>query len=293
MADTSFIVWVQQFAEPWLTNLFLGITSLGSMEYYIVAIPAIYWLIDKHLGFRFALLLIFSAYTNSGLKYRFAAPRPPLELRLTVQDGYSFPSGHAQGSTVFWGFLAMYIKKPWAWVGAVVMAGLISFSRIYLGVHYPIDIIGGIALGILLLWGYHKLRHRFDPLRVSFKIWVLESLGAALLLYLIHPTGDGPMTVGFMLGALLGYGLDVRTIDFSPKGSLGSNIAKMVLGITGLLGLRIILRPVTNLLPGTLGDVVRYTFIGFWAAYGAPYLFVRLGLTQQGPGSVSSKATPI
>lgn len=104
MTDTSFILWVQQFAQPWLTNFFLAVTALGAMEYYMVAIPIVYWLIDKHLGFRFAVFFTFSAYANSGLKYLFVVPRPPYEVRLTVQEGYSFPSGHAQGSTAFWGF---------------------------------------------------------------------------------------------------------------------------------------------------------------------------------------------
>ena len=102
MADTSFILWVRQFAQPWLTNVFLGITALGSVEYYMVALPIVYWLINKRFGIRFAAFFAFSAYINSALKYLFAVPRPPEELRLTVQEGYS-PQPRP-GSTTFWGF---------------------------------------------------------------------------------------------------------------------------------------------------------------------------------------------
>ncbi|MGI6640526.1 MAG: phosphatase PAP2 family protein [Limnochordia bacterium] len=280
MTDTSFILWVQQFAQPWLTNFFLAVTALGAMEYYMVAIPIVYWLIDKHLGFRFAVFFTFSAYANSGLKYLFAVPRPPYEVRLTVQEGYSFPSGHAQGSTAFWGFLALHLRQRWAWAGAAVLIALISFSRIYLGVHYPLDILGGIAMGALLLGGYQLLHTRVSPDKVPLKGWLWTSIGIALALYLFHPHGDGPVTAGFILGALLGYALEMHTVDFSPKGRVGQNILRLLLGIGTLFVLRISLKPLTNLFPGTTGDLARYTLLGLWASLGAPWLFVRLGLAQ-------------
>jgi membrane-associated phospholipid phosphatase len=279
VADTSFILWVRQFAQPWLTNVFLGITALGSVEYYMVALPIVYWLINKRFGIRFAAFFAFSAYINSALKYLFAVPRPPEELRLTVQEGYSFPSGHAQGSTTFWGFLALHLRKGWAWAGAAVLIALISFSRIYLGVHYPIDILVGIAVGALLLGGYQVVQARI-PQNMPLKTWFWGGLAAALALYLIHPTGDGPVTVGFMLGALLGYAVEVGTVDFSPKGTLTQNALKLLLGIAGLFGLRFLLKPITNQLPGTTGDLLRYTILGFWTACGAPLLFVGLGLAK-------------
>lgn len=101
-----------------------------------------------------------------------------------------------------------------------------------------------------------------------------------MLLYLIHPEGDGPVTVGFILGALLGYGLDIQTLNFSPQGNWQQNIIKLLLGSSVFFGLRIALKPVTNLLPGTTGDLARYAIMGFWAAYGAPWTFVRLGLAK-------------
>lgn len=279
MADTTFILWVQQLARPWLTNIMLAVTALGTMEYYMVAIPVVYWLIDKHLGARFAAFFAFSAFTNSCLKYLFQAPRPPLEIRLAVQEGYSFPSGHAQGSTAFWGFLALELRKPWAWAGAAALIALISFSRIYLGVHYPIDIVGGIAVGAMLLWGYSALAKHL-PRRVPARSWIWPVLGIGAILYLIHPTGDGPVTVGFVVGGLVGYVLESQTLDFSSRGSAAQQVLKVLLGVAALFALRIGLKPVTGLLPGATGDLVRYALLALWVTWGAPWLFVRLGLAE-------------
>ena len=175
-----------------------------------LALPIVYWLIDKHFGFRFSVFFVFSAYLNSGVKHIFQTERPPRELRLVTQEGYSFPSGHAQGSTAFWGFLALKLKTPLAAAGAALMIALISFSRIYLGVHWPMDVLGGLTIGLVLLFAYSRIAH-IDFLKTSLRTWILGSIAAAVILYILHPTGDGPMTVGFLLGALIGYRLELIT----------------------------------------------------------------------------------
>lgn len=277
MADLSLILWAQEFASPSLTAFFAAVTSLGSLEFYMFAIPIVYWMIDKHFGFRFAAFFIFSAYLNSGAKHIFMTERPPQELRLAVQEGYAFPSGHAQGSTAFWGFLALRVNKPLAWLGAAIMVLLISFSRIYLGVHWPIDILGGLAIGIVLLAAY-SLIAKADLEQIPFKTWILGSIVAALLLFLAHRQGDGPMTAGFLLGALLGYRLELWYVKFQENASLWQNIIKLILGLAVLFLLRIALKPLVSWLPWGLDYLIRYGVLGLWASLGAPFAFTKLGL---------------
>lgn len=277
MGDLTLILWAQEFARPALTAFFTAITSLGSLEFYMFTIPIIYWMVDKHFGFRFSVFFIFSAYVNSGVKHIFVTERPPSELRLVEQEGYAFPSGHAQGSTAFWGFLALKLKKPLAWAGAVAMILLVSLSRIYLGVHWPIDILGGLTIGVLLLLAYSPLA-RMDLEKIPFRTWMLGSVLAAVILYLLHPTGDGPMTVGFFLGALLGYRLELRYVKFQEDATLVQNVLKLILGLAALFVLRIVLKPLVSWLPGEIDYVVRYAFLGLWASLGAPFTFTKLGL---------------
>lgn len=280
MSDTSLILWAQQYATPALTGFFTAVTSLGSLEFYMLAIPVIYWLINKHFGLRFAVFFTFSAYVNSGTKHIFTTERPPRDLRLVTQEGYSFPSGHAQGSTAFWGFLALQLKTRWAWWVSGLMIALVSFSRIYLGVHWPIDILGGLTIGIILLLIYS----RYVPKNledIPLQKWILGSLASGVILYLLHPTGDGPLTVGFLLGALIGYRLELLYVNFQEQASLVQNILKMILGLTVLFLLRIVLKPIVAWIPGGLSTVVRYGFLGLWASLGAPFIFTKLGLFEK------------
>ncbi len=280
MADTGLILWLQQNTVPGLTAFFTAITSLGSLEFYMLAIPVIYWTVNKHFGFRFAVFFTLSAYINSGVKHLFATERPPQELRLVTQEGYSFPSGHAQGSTAFWGFLALKIKKPWAYWFAAVMVALISISRIYLGVHWPIDIVGGLAIGLILLFVYSRAAGTSYK-NIPLQTMVLGAILLAAILYLVHPAGDGPMTIGFLLGALLGYHLESQHVRFIEKASLLQNVIKSILGLVVLFLLRIALKPIVSWLPIDLAIIVRYSLMGFWACFGAPFIFMKAGLYQR------------
>ncbi|MCK9525282.1 MAG: phosphatase PAP2 family protein [Limnochordia bacterium] len=277
MGDLTLILWAQEFATPALTAFFTAITSLGSLEFYMFAIPVIYWLIDKHFGFRFALFFIFSAYVNSGAKNIFMTERPPREIRLVEQEGYAFPSGHAQGTTAFWGFLAVKLKKPLAWAGAVILVILVSFSRIYLGVHWPIDILGGLAIATVLLAAYASLA-QVNLEKISLRSWMLGSAVGASLLYLLHPTGDGPMTVGFLLGASIGYRLELLHVHFTEEATPLQNVIKLLGGLAVLFVLRIALKPLVSWLPDGIDYVVRYALLGLWASLGAPFTFKKLGL---------------
>lgn len=278
------ILWAQEYATPALTAFFKAFTSLGAMEYYMLTIPLIYWLLDKHFGFRFAAFFTLSAYINSGTKHIFMTERPPQNLRLVTQEGYSFPSGHAQGSTAFWGFLALKIRKRWATIGAIIMIALISFSRIYLGVHWPIDILGGLFIGGMLLYLYSLIPHL--PIeRIPCLSWALGSIAAAIFLFAIHPQGDGPITTGFLVGALLGYKAEMEYVRFEEQASLPHNILKVVLGLGIFFALRIVLKPVVSWLPYSIGTFVRYGLMGLWASLGAPYLFMKLGLYKKQPQS--------
>ncbi|HAF66510.1 MAG TPA: hypothetical protein DCG91_01815 [Clostridiales bacterium UBA9857] len=287
---TSWAEFLQRFSSPAMDKLVYLITSFGSEHFYVAALAFIYWIWDKHKGYRLAMVLLSSMLVNNWLKFACAIPRPQPSNKVRVifpetGGGYAFPSGHAQGSTAFWGFLALKLKTPLAYVGAAVLIFLISFSRIYLAVHWPIDVLGGVAIGLLLLVAYSPLA-QIDLLKIRLRTWIVGSIIAAAILYLLHPAGDGPLTVGFLLGALIGYRLELLYIQFKEEAAPLQNLIKAVLGLAVLFLLKEALKPVVGWLPEGFSVVVRYCLLGLWATLGAPFVFTKLGLYKKGHRTV-------
>ena len=159
--DSSLLLWIHQFANPQLDSLMLFITALGDPGMVItVFISTIAWLGMKRRYtdvIRFIIACVGGVLLNQVMKLFFAKPRPELWMRLISEHSFSFPSGHAVGSMVVYGFIAyilarefsIYQRYIYAVASTIIIA--IGFSRLYLGVHYPTDIIAGYGVGILWL----------------------------------------------------------------------------------------------------------------------------------------------
>jgi membrane-associated phospholipid phosphatase len=159
--DKSWLLWIHQFATPALDRIFLFITALGDPTIVIsIFVSTIAWLGMKRRysdGIRFFIVCGGALLINSVMKLFFAKPRPELWPRLITEHSFSFPSGHAVGSIVLYGFVGYLLAKEfqsykviiYAIAMTVVMA--IGLSRLYLGVHYPTDIIAGYGVGFLWL----------------------------------------------------------------------------------------------------------------------------------------------
>jgi len=161
--DTAIRAAVHAWASPPLTAVMLAITSLGA-QFSMVPLGAIlvwHWAATgrRRLALHFAVLSLSAELLSQLLKLAFARPRPPVFFRLSPAETYSFPSGHAFVATVFYGLAAMVFlagepsrRKRAAIAAAAWLASLaIGFSRIYLGYHYPSDVLGGWAAAIAWL----------------------------------------------------------------------------------------------------------------------------------------------
>ncbi|GAB4074081.1 phosphatase PAP2 family protein [Barrientosiimonas marina] len=139
--------------------IFVVITYMGSayVSYPMLVILACVLLVQKRywLTLLFVLNLLGVRLCNWLLKAVFERPRPEITHLVQVSSD-SFPSGHAMNSIAFFGFLAFLLframksmSKPsgWVWMSAVGLIGLIGFSRVYLGVHYLSDVLGGLLAG--------------------------------------------------------------------------------------------------------------------------------------------------
>lgn len=145
-----------QSSMPWLAGPMQFLTFLGTEEFFLLLLPVLYWSVDVSLGLRVGVILLISAGINSSLKLAFHLPRPYwMDSQIKAfapETSFGLPSGHAQNAGPVWGTVTSWLKKNWSWAAAVIVILLISLSRIYLGVHFPTDVLGGWIAGGLILW---------------------------------------------------------------------------------------------------------------------------------------------
>jgi len=279
MDQSALILWLQSFRSPAMDAFWLAVTWLGEEDFFLLAIPILYWCVDATLTVRLGLLYFFSVLVNSAIKDLLRTPRPsPQQVQVIGQAaGFAFPSGHAQGNTVFWGFLAAKVKARWfPWLAALLIF-LVGVSRLYLGVHWPVDVLGGWGIGLILLglglWAYGRWEKARPSLPLSWQLGLAMVVPTALFLLFANP--DSARSLGAGMGVLLGYALLVHYLGrFPMRVPLWQQAVKLVIGYGGLLILRFGLKP---LLPAELwADYLRYATLGFWAALLAPWVFKKL-----------------
>lgn len=144
-----------------LTIFLKGITYLGNWQ-TIVLISVLLLLIKKtriSIGIPLSLAAAFSTTFYHYAKIFYGRPRPSVDLHLIAQGGLSFPSGHAMTGLVFYGFIIFFVCKKekknrvdkTLFFGLAILIFLIGFSRVYLGVHYPTDVLAGWLMGTSIL----------------------------------------------------------------------------------------------------------------------------------------------
>lgn len=138
------------------------ITNFGGAIFLIILTITLFILIkNKKIGLSIILNLIVITGLNQILKYILQRPRPT-EYRLIEETGFSFPSGHSMVSMAFYGYLIYliykYVKNKYLkWISIVLLSILIcsiGISRIYLGVHYTSDVLGGFLISLSYLIVY-------------------------------------------------------------------------------------------------------------------------------------------
>jgi membrane-associated phospholipid phosphatase len=159
--DRTILLWIHSFANPTLDRIMHFITSLNNPDLVSaiagVALILLLWKRCYSEAKIFAIDCAGGVVLSYGLKSVFGKIRPNLWQSAIKEVSYSYPSGHALGSTILYGFLAYLFATRFPqfsgliYLLAVVLIGAIGFSRLYLGVHWPTDILGGYGIGFLWL----------------------------------------------------------------------------------------------------------------------------------------------
>ena len=155
--------WFEHVRQPAATVLFTTATNVGGtagMGAIVGVVVAILFARKERASATFLIVTAgVGALLNLGLKLIFARARPDLTSAIAVARWYSFPSGHAMNSFITFGALAyIALRQPWSWAAksaglaiAITMATLITVSRVYLGVHWASDVVGGWSAGTVWL----------------------------------------------------------------------------------------------------------------------------------------------
>lgn len=265
---------VQSISNPFFDLFFQLITMLGEDTFFILVTAVIYWCIDKELGYKLGFVILTSASVNFGIKDFFKIPRPIGEpgirsLRVQTAEGYSFPSGHTQNTTTLWTFFMVQFRRSWLYATGSMIILIVGLSRLYLGVHTPLDVVGGMIIGAIwvVIWGYiYEIAIKHKKKRIIIAAILLASIGL-----LVFKDANYYKVVGALTGLLLGYLAEPVFIDFEEKASLWVQVLKVSLGMAVLYALRLVLKII---LPGVLiSDYFRYLILLLWITIAAPFIF--------------------
>jgi len=279
----------QSVASPALTILMKALTFGGTEYFYIVLLTGVYWCVDKRRGSRLAVLVLVSTALNLWLKIVFALPRPfdaDPSVGMAFEPTFSFPSNHAQTAAVFWGAIAVLFRGPWRLAVGILPPLLVGLSRIYLGVHYPTDVLGGWTIGALMVaadrFAGDGIERSLAGLRQSLRLAVAAAAALAMVAVYRQDVSMAGTLFGFAFGIIYFPLAAAFAVDGPParralRYLLGLATVAVVYALPKLL--------VVGLEAGgpPLVRFIRYAAVGAWAGVGAPWLFMKLRLAEPAP----------
>lgn len=291
---------IQSLASPPLTGFMIGVTWSGSTLAYLILIPLIYWCIDEKKGFRLALAVLVSAWLNITLKFLLNQPRPFFagydpSLQMIPESMGGLPSGHAQNALVFWIIIASWIKKKWAYIAAALICLALSFSRVYLGVHFPSDIFGGWILGGAVLCVYFLPGPKIEALldKGGKRAQMICAALVSFIMILYRPAETLLVPGAVFMGLGIGGALNIHYVKFKSRLSGGRSrgvrfsalLVRFLLGTTVGVLIYVLFGKMTSVSQGAswyfIAYFVRYALIGLWISAGAPWLYCVLRLAEK------------
>ncbi len=282
------VLWLQANGNPLFDALGRLFHNLGLPIFFMPLLALVYWSLDKNLGRRMLFALVLSIAIHTALKQLISAPRPyqvsDLVRVLVTQPGYGIPSGHVSDAIAVWGYVVYTVKRRWLWALLAIYVAVMAWSRMYVGVHYPQDVLAGLVIGVGVLWAFLRIA---DPLEAAWKRLNLQSQITLVLLHVIvmvsflFGSDDGMAGAGALMGAGLGYILETHAIKFTVAGSMVQRILRYVIGIALTLALFYGLDGLfEGQEPADVLRILRYTAVTFFAMAGWPWLMGRLGLSR-------------
>lgn len=263
--DLNYLLWLQNFRVStgnFLTPFMEFVSGLAVGGWSIALLALVYWCIDKRAGFWLLMNTGVCSMVNSVVKLTACVYRPwiknpaivPAGNALETATGYSFPSGHTTRATSLFGGLACWqLRRKWIAASLALVVVLVMFSRNYLGVHTPQDVIAGFALTALVMLANWKILAWLDKgneakflaaglalslacfLYISLKSYPMDYANGKLLVDPEAMKNDSFANLGMFAGFFLGAFCERKFVHFAILGSLKRKILRVVLGLIPLL----------------------------------------------------------
>ena len=295
----EFLRLLESLRTPALDAFMAAVTQLGDETVFMVLAITVFLCVSNRQGYYVFAVGLGGTVVNQWLKLIFRIPRPwVLDPEFTIVEsargaatGYSFPSGHTQNIVGTLGCLAVANKQKWLRICCAVFIILVPFSRMYLGVHTPLDVGVSFALAAVLviaLWPCFRDDEQFGKtvkavlcglliLSVCFAVWVNVTAFPADVDAdnLEHGMKNGWTLLGCVLGLIVSYIVDEKKLHFDTKAPLPGQVCKVVLGLALLLGVRAGVKPVLNAVTGGAlwANAVRYFLMVVFAGCVWPLTF--------------------
>jgi membrane-associated phospholipid phosphatase len=295
-----------QNLSPVLTTLIAEGRFLDTTVIYLLVIAALYLGFHPRDGIRLAVLFGITAGINEALKLAFHLPRPywvsNAVKAYAAHSSFGFPSGAAMGSAVMYGYISLVVRRWWVFVICGILLVWTVLARIFAGVHFLLDIIGGLLFGSLILilslqafqrietWaGSLSLRARIlgiflvslfplivvIPAYFSLASWQVPSSWAVTAMeqtgQVLNPVhiGYAWTATGILLGSLLGYQCLLMRGGWSPPASLVKRCIVVAVGMKSILIMdtwvpEVLRIPGHATFPPELCDLGSMTLICFW-----------------------------
>ena len=306
----GFLYILEQIRDPFLNKIFLAVTTLGEETAFLVLGLILYWCFSKRSGYYLMSVGFLGTITSQAMKIACRVPRPwvkdpsftILEEAREAAGGYSFPSGHTQSAVGTFGAIAKTVEDDYIRFGCIMLSVLVAFSRMYVGVHTPADVIVGAAISIVFIFALHPLmmgkKDRTFPVLIALSV---ISLGYLIVMECVSFPADidthnlesamknAYTLVGATVGLAVVYPLEKKYVNFEESALWWVQIIKIVLGLSVVLAVKEGLRtPLDWMFGGHLAArAVRYFLIVIVAGLLWPMtfrFFSRLGTKKDKEG---------
>ena len=294
-----FLYFLEGIRNPVLDWIFSTITHLGEETFFLALAIFFFWCVDKRHGYFILITGLVGTVVNQIAKLFFRIPRPWIldenfnivESAREEATGYSFPSGHTQNIAGTFGAIAAQKPSKWKTLICTTIIVLVAFSRMYLGVHTPLDVIVSLVVALVIIlilrpiFATETNFKRFMPivvvvsvvLSVGFLVYVLSIGGVSFLDPHNYQSGlkNACTLLGCTAGLVIVYFVDSKFIKFETEARWYAQILKLVLGLAGVLAIKSGLSQPLVLLFGNefIARAVRYFLIVIFAGAVWPLTF--------------------